>query len=70
MSITQQFLLDSYRAAQHGTPQPPAPGERDVRTVRELRDYRRFRAVVQERPARGRVHLALSRAFRTRRAAH
>lgn len=70
MSITQQFLLDSYRASQHGTPQPPAPGQYDARTLGELRDYRRFQAVIQERPARGRIHLALSRVFRPHRAAH
>ncbi|MEU0028866.1 hypothetical protein [Streptomyces sp. NPDC006335] len=26
MSITQQHLLDTYRARQLGTPAPPAPG--------------------------------------------
>ncbi|MFM9372422.1 hypothetical protein [Streptomyces sp. Da 82-17] len=70
MSVTQQYLLDSYRAAQQGAPQPPAPGRDDWRTVRELRDHRRFEAVVRERPARGRLRLALSRFLRTGGTAH
>ncbi|MDI3388911.1 hypothetical protein QIS99_22335 [Streptomyces sp. B-S-A8] len=70
MSITQQYLLDSYRAAQRGTPQPPAPGSHDWRAVRELRDHRRFEAVVHERPARGRLRLALARLLGAGGAAH
>ncbi|MDQ8707789.1 hypothetical protein RCO28_35750 [Streptomyces sp. LHD-70] len=70
MSITQQYLLDSYRAAQHGTPQPPAPGRHDWHVVRELRDHRRSEAVAHERPARGRLRLALSRLFGVGGAAH
>ncbi|MDI3406806.1 hypothetical protein [Streptomyces cavernicola] len=70
MTVTQQFLLDSYRAAQHGAPQPPAPGRHDWRTVRELRDHRSFEAVVHERPAHGRLRLALARLFGTGGAAH
>ncbi|NBE54573.1 hypothetical protein GUY60_24755 [Streptomyces sp. YC537] len=61
MSVTQQYLLDSYRAAQHGTAQPPAPGRNDWQAVRELRDFRRFDAVVHERPSHGRLRLALAR---------
>ncbi|QEU92727.1 hypothetical protein [Streptomyces kanamyceticus] len=61
MSVTQQYLLDTYRAAQHGEPMPPAPGQHDWQAVREVRDYGRFRAVVQERPARGRLRAALAR---------
>ncbi|EDY57859.1 MULTISPECIES: hypothetical protein [Streptomyces] len=61
MSITQQYLLDTYRARQFGTPAPPAPGTHDVRVVRELREYRRFRAVLAERPARARLRHALRR---------
>ncbi|WP_079074725.1 hypothetical protein [Streptomyces atriruber] len=64
MSVTQQFLLDSYRAAQHGGPTPPAPGQHDWQAVREVRDYGRFRAVLAERPAHGRVRAALSRLMR------
>ncbi|MFD8736382.1 hypothetical protein ACFV06_15925 [Streptomyces sp. NPDC059618] len=61
MSITQQYLLDSYRASQHGEAAPPAPGSHDWETARELRDHRRFRAVLAGRPARGRLRGALSR---------
>ncbi|MGA4840403.1 hypothetical protein [Streptomyces sp. G45] len=61
MSVTQQYLLDTYRAAQHGDPTPPAPGADDWQAVREVRDYGRFAAVVRERPARGRVRAALRR---------
>ncbi|MEU4796463.1 hypothetical protein [Streptomyces sp. NPDC023327] len=61
MSVTQQYLLDTYRAAQHGERTPPAPGLRDWQAVREVRDYGRFRAVVEERPVHGRVRAALAR---------
>ncbi|MER5548356.1 hypothetical protein ACWDBD_41695 [Streptomyces sp. NPDC001118] len=61
MSITQQYLLDSYRARVLGEPEPPAPGRHDVDAVREVRDHRRFQAVIAERPARGRVRYALRR---------
>ncbi|GAA3095676.1 hypothetical protein [Streptomyces echinatus] len=66
MSITQQYLLDSHRARLHGEPEPPAPGRHDVAVVRELRDYRRFRAVIAGRPAHGRLRQALSRWLRPR----
>ena len=36
MSITQQYLLDTYRAQQLGEPAPPAPGTHDWQVVREL----------------------------------
>ena len=61
MSITQQYLLDTYRAQHLGTPTPPAPGAHDWQVVRELRDYRRFRAVVAGRPAHGRIRQTLGR---------
>ncbi|MEU2564133.1 hypothetical protein ABZ626_33115 [Streptomyces longispororuber] len=61
MSATQQFLLDSYRAAQHGQAAPPAPGVHDWQVVREVRDYGRFQAVIRERPAHGRVRAGLAR---------
>ncbi|MEV0172575.1 hypothetical protein AB0I00_15835 [Streptomyces sp. NPDC050803] len=54
MSITQQYLLDTYRARQHGEPDPPAPGAHDRQVVREWREVRRFRAVLAGRPVRGR----------------
>ncbi|MEV7340370.1 hypothetical protein [Streptomyces sp. NPDC093544] len=61
MSVTQQYLLDTYRARQHGEPVPPAPGRHDWQVVRELRDHRRFRAVLAGRPAHGRVRETLGR---------
>ncbi|MEU0738562.1 hypothetical protein [Streptomyces sp. NPDC006134] len=61
MSVTQQYVLDTYRARQLGEPVPPAPGAHDRRVVREWRDHRAFRAVVAERPARGRLRLTLDR---------
>jgi hypothetical protein len=66
MSITQQHLLDSYRARLHGEPEPPAPGRHDLDLVREVRDYRRFRAVITERPAHGRLRRTLARLLRPR----
>ncbi|MEU7054912.1 hypothetical protein [Streptomyces sp. NPDC046197] len=64
MSITQQYFLDAHRARQHGRAAPPAPGTADWRAVRELRDYRRFRAVLAGRPARGRIRSAIHRTMR------
>ncbi|MGW2776695.1 hypothetical protein ACWC4C_30060 [Streptomyces olivaceoviridis] len=64
MSITQQYLLDSYRARLHGEPGPPAPGRRDLGLAREIRDHWRFRAVVAGRPAHGRLRRDLGRRLR------
>ncbi|MEV0210990.1 hypothetical protein AB0H97_38015 [Streptomyces sp. NPDC050788] len=64
MSITQQYLLDTYRAHRLGEPPVPAPGANDWQVVRELREYRRFSAVVAGRAARGRIRLALRRWLR------
>ena len=61
MSITHQYLLDSYRARRLGEPGVPAPGAHDWQVVRELGDYWQFRAVLAGRPARGRLWSALSR---------
>jgi hypothetical protein len=66
MSITEQYLLDVHRALRHGESVPPAPGRHDLDLLRELRDHRRSRAVVAERPARGRFRQALSRLLRPR----
>ncbi|MFJ5775129.1 hypothetical protein [Streptomyces sp. NPDC093094] len=66
MSITQQYALDTHRALRLGEPVPPEPGTHDLRTVRELRGLRRFRAVLAGRPARGRIRLALGRWTRPR----
>ncbi len=49
MSLTEQYALDLYRAAQRGEPAPPASGPHDWRTLREYRD---FRAVPAGRPVR------------------
>ncbi|MGW1614265.1 hypothetical protein ACWCQZ_33465 [Streptomyces sp. NPDC002285] len=71
MSITQQYLLDTYRAHQHGDPAPPGPGAHDRQVAREWRDHRQFRAVVAGRPARGRMRQAFRRWLRPRaRATH
>ncbi|OIJ89806.1 hypothetical protein [Streptomyces colonosanans] len=67
MTVTEQYLLDTYRARRLGEPAPPAPGTHDWQLVRELRDYRRFRAVLAGRPARGRLRAALSRLLPGRR---
>ncbi|MER5951743.1 hypothetical protein ABT127_37475 [Streptomyces sp. NPDC001904] len=61
MTVTQQYALDVYRAARRGETAPPAPYLNEAAAVRELRDYRRFRAVLAERPARGRIRAALAR---------
>ncbi len=57
MSITQQYLLDAYRAQSLGEPAPPAPGTHDRQVVREWRDERQFRAVLAGRSARGRQRI-------------
>ncbi|MDN0198026.1 hypothetical protein [Streptomyces sp. S.PNR 29] len=61
MSITEQYLLDTYRARQLGEPAPPAPGTHEWQAVREWRDRRQFLAVVAGRPARGRIRHGLGR---------
>ncbi|MGW0548402.1 hypothetical protein, partial [Streptomyces altiplanensis] len=50
MNATQQHMLDACRATRLGAPVPPAPGLNDWQAVREVRDYWRFRAVVEGRP--------------------
>ncbi|MEU9573248.1 hypothetical protein AB0D62_25930 [Streptomyces massasporeus] len=57
MSVTQQHLLDTYRALALGEPAPPAPGTHDRRVVRE----RRSRAALAGHPARHGLRGALSR---------
>ncbi|MFF1476550.1 hypothetical protein ACFVYD_03000 [Streptomyces sp. NPDC058301] len=61
MDAIQQHMLDTYRAARLQEPAPPLPGTHDVRTLRELRDYRRFEAVVHGHLATGRLRAALGR---------
>ncbi|MFC4611836.1 hypothetical protein ACFO9E_29260 [Streptomyces maoxianensis] len=50
-------MLDSYRASRHGDQAPPQPGLHDWQVVREIRDYRRFQAVVTPRRSRSRVRV-------------
>ncbi|TXS50382.1 hypothetical protein EAO75_11490 [Streptomyces sp. uw30] len=61
MSITQQYLLDTYRARLLDEAAPPAPGTHDWQVVREFRDHRQFRAVIAGRPVHGRIRQALVR---------
>ncbi|MFI6686099.1 hypothetical protein [Streptomyces sp. NPDC050485] len=63
MDAMQQHMIDRYRAAQHAEPAPPLPGTHDVATLRELRDYRRFEAVLAGRLATGRLRAALAHLF-------
>lgn len=56
----QQHMIDTYRAARLGRPAPPLPGTHDVAVLRELRDYRRFEAVLSGRLATGRLRAALA----------
>ncbi|MEV0371484.1 hypothetical protein AB0I10_16920 [Streptomyces sp. NPDC050636] len=46
MNASQQHMIDAYRAAQHGEAAPILPGTGTVTTAREIREWRRFRAVV------------------------
>ncbi|MEU8465863.1 hypothetical protein [Streptomyces sp. NPDC029003] len=51
MSAIEQYFLDTYRAAQHGAPQPPPPGRDDVAVLRAARTRAQFDAVLDGRPA-------------------
>jgi hypothetical protein len=53
MDAMQQHLLDTYRAAQRAEATPPAPGLHTVRTAHEIRQWRRFQAVVFGADGRG-----------------
>ncbi|MEQ8145398.1 hypothetical protein [Streptomyces sp. OP7] len=53
MSLTQQYLLDTYRASRLGVPAPPAPGLEDWQAVRELGgEPHRLRAARADRGTR------------------
>ena len=52
--------------ARLGESAPPLPGTHDVAVLRELRDYRRFEAVLAGRLATGRLRAALARLFARR----
>lgn len=51
MSAIEQYLIDTYRAAQHGTPPPPPPGRDDVSVLRAVRTHVQFTAVLDGHPA-------------------
>ncbi|MCX5377653.1 hypothetical protein [Streptomyces sp. NBC_00091] len=51
MTAIEQYLVDTYRAAQHGTPPPPPPGRDDLAVLRSLRTTAQFGAVLDGRPA-------------------
>ncbi|MET9320938.1 hypothetical protein ABZX75_12250 [Streptomyces sp. NPDC003038] len=51
MSAIEQYLIDTYRASQHGAPLPPPPGRDDLAVLRAARSYEQFRAVLAGRPA-------------------
>ncbi|MEV4440014.1 hypothetical protein AB0K09_13470 [Streptomyces sp. NPDC049577] len=63
MNVTQQHMLDAYRATLHDSPAPPAPGTREWQAVREFRTWRDFRAVVDERVAARRARWAALLSF-------
>ncbi|MEW2412702.1 hypothetical protein AB0953_03090 [Streptomyces sp. NPDC046866] len=51
MTAIEQYLIDTYRASQHGDPLPPPPGRDDVAVLRAARTYEQFRAVLDGRAA-------------------
>ncbi|RSS83533.1 hypothetical protein [Streptomyces sp. WAC06614] len=61
MTAIEQYLIDTYRAAQHGTPAPPPPGRDDVAVVRSARSYEQCHAVLDGRPANHPWRAALHR---------
>ncbi|MFE3630395.1 hypothetical protein [Streptomyces goshikiensis] len=64
MTAIEQYLIDTYRAAQHASPMPPLPGEHDMAAFRAARARVRFRAVLDGRPARHPWTAALRRLLR------
>lgn len=58
----EQYLIDAWRAAQHGDPPPPPPGRDDLAVLRAARSYEQFRAVMDGRPAGHPWRAALRRA--------
>ncbi|MFD7262176.1 hypothetical protein [Streptomyces sp. NPDC059874] len=51
MTSMEQYLIDAWRASQHGDPPPPPPGRDDLAVIRSARSYEQFRAVLDGRPA-------------------
>ncbi|MCM1976352.1 MULTISPECIES: hypothetical protein [unclassified Streptomyces] len=69
MTAIEQYLVDTYRASQHGTPMPPPPGQDDVAALRAARAYEQFRAVLDGAPGhhpwRSALHRRLTRRHQT-----
>ncbi|MEU3774670.1 hypothetical protein AB0F11_15985 [Streptomyces sp. NPDC032472] len=61
MTAIEQYLIDTYRASQHGDPLPPPPGRDDVAVLRAARTYEQFRAVLDGRAAHHPWRAALRR---------
>lgn len=51
MTAIEQYLIDTYRASQHGAPMPPPPGRDDLAVLRAARSYEQFQAVLEGRPS-------------------
>ncbi|MFJ7269007.1 hypothetical protein ACIQV3_20610 [Streptomyces sp. NPDC099050] len=66
MTAIEQYLVDTYRASQHGTPVPPPPGRDDVAVLRAARAHQQFRAVLNGAPARHPWRSALRRVLTRR----
>ncbi|MEU9013804.1 hypothetical protein AB0D12_29375 [Streptomyces sp. NPDC048479] len=66
MNAMHQHMIDNYRAAQRGEQAPPQPGLNDWQVIRELRDYRRFQAVLAGHRSHGRIRAALTRLLHPR----
>ncbi|MEV7173075.1 hypothetical protein AB0O18_25665 [Streptomyces sp. NPDC093224] len=63
MTAIEQYLIDTWRASQHGDPMPPPPGRDDVAVLREVRSEQQFRAVLDGGEARHPWRAALRRMF-------
>ncbi|MFJ3922865.1 hypothetical protein [Streptomyces sp. NPDC090022] len=61
MTAIEQYLIDTYRSAQHEDPPPPPPGRDDVAVLRAARSYGQFQAVLEGRPANHPWRAALRR---------
>ncbi|MBW5484967.1 hypothetical protein [Streptomyces bambusae] len=51
MTAIEQYLIDTYRACERGTPLPPPPGRDDVAALRAARSYEQCQAVLEGHPA-------------------
>ncbi|MDJ0384932.1 hypothetical protein [Streptomyces sp. G-G2] len=64
MTAIEQYLVDTYRAAQQGVPAPPEPGRGDLAALRAVRTYGRFQAVLDGRDVHRPWRAALRRLVR------